>query len=287
MVWYFFVEILTISWHFASFVFSLEQFYFNKEGSLNFKLFIMLISLLLSISVYAGDKKITLATLEWEPYVGKKLKNNGFISEIIQKAFKKKGYRVDLIFYPWARGMIMTERGKVHGIFPAYYNDERNKKYIISDSYGSGELGFYKRRESKISFVADPVKEPEKVLQALKKYRFGIVRGFAYTKEFDAADYLIKDIVKDDQTNLKKLFRSRIDLAFIDKYVARYIMHRKYPHYIDDLTFMNPAMEEKKLFICFSRAIEGMDKIVRDFNEGLTQLKTSGEMVLIMNSHGF
>jgi len=251
------------------------------------KLSILLISLLFSVSAYAIDKKVTLATLKWEPYVSKQLKNNGFTSEIIRKAFEKMGYTVELIFYPWARGMIMTERGNVHGIYPAYYSDERNKKYIISDSYANGSLGFYKRRGSNISFITDPVKEPDKVLQALKQYRFGIVRGYVYTKEFDAANYLIKDIVKDDETNLKKLYRSRIDLAFIDKYVARYIMHRKYPHYMDDLEFMYPAMEEKKLFICFSRAIKGMNKIVQDFNKGLAALKASGEMVQIMDSHGF
>ena len=248
---------------------------------------VILLSVLLTLSAYADSKKIRLATLDWEPYVGKKLQNNGFTSEIIQKSFEKMGYTVELIFYPWARGMVMTERGKVHGIYPAYYSEERSKKFIISDAYASGGLGFYKRRGSSISFIADPAKEPEKVLQSLKKYRFGIVRGYTYTKEFDAADYLKKDIVTDDATNLKKLFKGRIDLAFIDIYVARYIMHRKYPHYMDELEFMYPAMEQKKLYICFSRAIKDMDKIANDFNEGLNKLKISGEMAQIMDSHGF
>jgi len=251
------------------------------------KVLIMLISFFLSISAYAGDKTIRLATLNWEPYVGKKMKNYGFTSEIIQKSFQKMGYKVELIFYPWARGMLMTEWGKVHGIYPAYYSKEREKKYIISDAYASGELGLYKRRANNISFVANPEKEPEKVLQSLKIKRFGIVRGFAYTKEFDAADYLKKDVVTDDETNLKKLYKGRIDLAFIDKYVARYIMHRKYPHYMDDLEFMYPAFQEKKLYICFSRKIEGINEIVKDFNTGLNMLKTSGEMARIMDSHGF
>ena len=251
------------------------------------KFLFLLVSLLLSNSVYAEDKKITLATLEWEPYVSKKIKNYGFVSDIIQKAFEKKGYTVEFIFYPWARGMVMTEWGKVHGIYPAYYSEERDKKFIISDAYTSGELGFYKRRGSKITYVDDPEKEPEKILQSLKKYRFGIVRGFAYSKEFDSADYITKDIVTDDATNLKKLYKGRIDIAFIDKYVARYIMHRKHPHYIDELEFMYPAFIEKKMYICFTRKIEGMAKIAQDFNEGLKTLKVSGEMDEIMNIHGF
>jgi ABC-type amino acid transport substrate-binding protein len=239
------------------------------------------------MTAHAQNKKIRLATLNWEPYVGKKMKNLGFTSEIIQKSFEKMGYSVSFEFYPWARGMVMTERGNIHGIYPAYYSDERDKKFIISDSYGSGELGFYKRRGSNISFSANPAKEPEKVLQSLKQYRIGIVRSYAYTKEFDAADYLKKDVVVDDATNLKKLFKGRIQLAFIDKYVARYIMHRKYPHYMDELEFMYPAMEVKKLYICFSRKIAGIKKIAKDFNAGLQQLRASGELENIMDRHGF
>jgi ABC-type amino acid transport/signal transduction systems, periplasmic component/domain len=98
------------------------------------------------------------------------------------------------------------------------------------------------------------------------------------SKEFDSADYITKDIVTDDATNLKKLYKGRIDIAFIDKYVARYIMHRKHPHYIDELEFMYPAFIEKKMYICFTRKIEGMAKIAKDFNEGLKTLKVSGEM---------
>jgi len=250
-------------------------------------LIILFLSLILVSIAHAKNKQIKLATLDWEPYVSQKLENYGFTSEIIQKSFEKMGYTVSFMFYPWARGMVMTERGKVHGIYPAYYSDERNKKFIISDAYGSGELGFYKRRGSNISFIANPVEEPEKVLKSLKKYRIGIVRGYAYTKEFDAADYLTKDIVANDATNLKKLFRGRIHLVFIDKFVARYIMHRKYPHYMDELEFMYPAMEEKKLYICFSRKIPGINTIVKDFNAGLKQLSASGELEKIMDHHGF
>ena len=66
-------------------------------------MFILLVgSLLFSACVYAGQKEVTLATLEWEPYVGSGLPDYGFTAEIITEAFSKAGYKVNIEFYPWA-----------------------------------------------------------------------------------------------------------------------------------------------------------------------------------------
>ena len=242
---------------------------------------------LVAFSANAAEKKVTLATLNWEPYVGKELKNLGFTSEIIQKAFEKKGYSVEFKFYPWARGLKMTQEGSIDGIFPAYFNEERDKIFIYSISFGTGAVGFYKRKDKKISFSADPIQKPVEALKALKQYRIGLVRGYANTKEIDEADYLIKDVSTSDETNLKKLFKGRLDLVFIDKYVARYTMHQKYPHFIDELEFMMPPLDEKKLYICFSRKVKGLEKAIDAFNQGIKEIKASGEFDKIMDSHGF
>jgi ABC-type amino acid transport substrate-binding protein len=252
-----------------------------------FVLVILLIIGLLTFSANAAEKKVTIATLNWEPYVGQKLKNLGFTSDIIQKAFEKKGYTVEFKFYPWARGIKMTEDGRCDGIYPAYFNKEREKKFIYSTSFGSGAVGFYKRKDKPIAFSANPIKKPVEALKALKQYRIGLVRGYANTKEIDEADYLIKDVATSDETNLKKLFKKRLDLVFIDKYVARYIMHQKYPHFIDELEFMTPPLDEKQLYICFSRKVKGLETAIEAFNQGIKEIKASGEFEQIMESHGF
>ena len=37
-------------------------------------------------SVFAEDI-VTLATLEWEPYIGSNMQNNGYVFEIVEEAF--------------------------------------------------------------------------------------------------------------------------------------------------------------------------------------------------------
>ena len=75
----------------------------------------------------------------------------------------------------------MSEEGKADGLFPAYRNKEREEKYVFTEPYTSGLVGFFKLKGSKITYST---------LKDLTPYRIGIVRGYANTPEFDAADYL-------------------------------------------------------------------------------------------------
>lgn len=74
------------------------------------------------LPVYSGEKHLTLATLDWEPYIGQKLKNQGYVAEIIRESFKRVGYTVEIVFYPWVRAVNMAQNGTVDGCFPEYFS---------------------------------------------------------------------------------------------------------------------------------------------------------------------
>ncbi|RDH44786.1 hypothetical protein B9G39_15840 [Zooshikella ganghwensis] len=150
-----------------------------------------------------------------------------------------------------------------------------------------GPVGFYKRRDRDIKFSSDPQKNLSKALQDLKEYKFGVVRGYINTKEFDDADYLKKEESISDNVNLKRLYKDRVQLIFIDKYVAQYIIATRYPWYSLELEFMNPALEIKELYIVFSKKAEDYQKKLALFNSGLKQIKEDGTMEEIMSKHGF
>nr|WP_230413477.1 transporter substrate-binding domain-containing protein [Zooshikella ganghwensis] len=107
------------------------------------------------------------------------------------------------------------------------------------------------------------------------------------TKEFDDADYLKKEESISDNVNLKRLYKDRVQLIFIDKYVAQYIIATRYPWYSLELEFMNPALEIKELYIVFSKKAEDYQKKLALFNSGLKQIKEDGTMEEIMSKHGF
>jgi ABC-type amino acid transport substrate-binding protein len=231
-----------------------------------------------AVTIPVDAHTVTIATLEWPPYVGEKLAGNGFTTEIVKTAFERAGYKVVVTFLPWARGLQETEDGAYDIIFPAYYSEERTQKYLFSEPFATSPVGFYKRKGEAIPYTK---------LEDLKPYRIGVVRGFVNTAEFDAASYLQKDVVDSDEQNLRKLVLNRIDLAVVDKFVAQSIFATTFPEGKEQLEFVEPPLDVKPLYIMASRKIPDGAKLIGDFNASLKQMTADGTIDQIMAKFGF
>ena len=229
----------------------------------------------------AAAEPVRLASLEWEPYIGPNLPEQGYVAELIRAAFAEQGLSVEFEFYPWARALHLARNGSVDGLVPEYFDPSRESEFAFSDPFPGGPLVFYKRRSDAIAFAADPIADPDAALQALKPWRFGVVRGYLNTPTFDAAQYLFKEEASDDATNLRKLAFSRIDLAVIDRNVAEHLIRTRYPDYANKLEPMQPALAELALFVAFSRTSKRMPDVRVRFNDGLKALEADGRLAAL------
>jgi len=255
---------------------------------MRFKVVIVLLALFMTMSTtMAAEKTVTLATLAWEPYVGPDLENKGYVTEIAVEAFKRSGYTTTTTFYPWARAVKTAEYGEADGVFPEYYDERRKESFVFSDPFPGGPVGLYKRKDTIVSYLVDPRVDQTAALRGLQAYRFGVVRGYINTREFDAADFLRKDEVFSDELNIKKLYNGRIDFMFIDKFVAEHLIKHKFPEYDAELEFMEPPLENKLLYIAFSKQAPDYQAKLSAFNHGLAQITADGTLIAIMKRHGF
>lgn len=203
------------------------------------------------------------------------MKNNGPVTEIIVEAYKKVGYVVQVSFFPWQRGELYARVGKYDGMFPPWHTKERETYFVFSDPLFPNEIGFYKRKEMNITF---------KKYEDLKEYDIGICRGYANPDGFDAAGLKTQEVAS-DVINLKKLAHGRIDLALIDKKLARFFIRTELPQYSDDLEWIEPSLEFKMQYLCVSRRTLDWQKKLDDFNRGLKLLRESGEFEKIILKH--
>lgn len=221
---------------------------------------------------------VNLATLDWEPYIGEKLKDQGYVATLVREAYRVSGYTSDLKFMPWARVVAMAREGKFDGYLPEYYSETLKKDFLVSEPFPGGPLGFFKRKGENISF---------KTLEDLKDYTIGVVRGYVNTEAFDKASFLQKDVANNDLTNLKKLIGKRIDLAIADKFVGLYLLKQEMPDKAGEVEFILPPLEEKNLYLCIAKKAPDAEAKLKAFNEGLKIIRDNGTLSSIMKANGF
>jgi polar amino acid transport system substrate-binding protein len=224
----------------------------------------------------SAQKTVSLATTEWEPYVGQHLNNYGFASEIIAEAFKRVGYGVRYAFMPPKRVMKQVEAGEYDAGYPAYHSDDRAERFDYSHPFADSAVGFYKRKDMAISY---------RTLRDLAPFKIGVCLGFAYPREFAKADYLKKEAARNEVLNLKKLVQKRIDLFISDRAAAQAAINASVPEGKDLLEFMNPALETRKLHLIFGKG-RNTEPMRKDFNTGLEMIIQDGTVEKILKKHG-
>lgn len=224
------------------------------------------------------EERLTLGSLDWEPYIGKILPGQGWVAQVVREAFSRSGITVDISFRPWARVVQEAKSGKTHGYFPEYYSENLTEHFIFSHPFPGGPLGFFKHRDRVIEF---------KTLNDLKNYKIGVVRGYVNTVEFDSADFLNKEPAKDDLSNLNMLVSGRVDLCLADKFVGEYLLGKHLKDKQGMLEFMDTPLEIKQLYVCLSKKTRHHDLIMDRFNESLEAMMADGTFERILNTHDY
>ncbi len=221
-----------------------------------------------SAGISADDRVVSMASLEWPPYIGRELPDQGALAIVARAAFAKAGYELRIDFYPWARTLHMARTEKKYaGYFPEYFSEEIAKEFVFSDPVGTSPLGFAERKDAPVSW---------QTLDDLCSVKIiGTVRAYVNTEAFDlkaARGEIRVEEVTDDATNLRKIAGGRIPLAVIDRYVMQYLLKTELQDKQGLLQFNARLLEDKKLFLCFRSDAEG--ERMRDiFNSGLRQIQ--------------
>lgn len=237
------------------------------------RLFKIFVVLLLLNSVLIGsaqaDNVVYLSSLEWPPYVGKNLPENGKSAKIVREAFAVMGYDLKITFVPWKRAMRMAESYTgVVGYFPEYYSAERAEKYIFSKPYSCSTVGLLMRKKDYIHW--DSVED-------LAGLKIGFVAGYVNTKELDAAvvnGVVTADYAPYDESNIIKVALGRVDAAVVDPNVYNYILESSSVmlKYNESMIMHEKKFGVNNLYVAFNGSAKGR-KCALIFNEGLKKIQ--------------
>lgn len=241
---------------------------------------------LLSAERVTAQKKIVLATSERAPYAGENLREYGYVPELVTRAFERAGYAVEYIFLPHTRALLEAETGKVDGLVPSYRDKNWDHAFVYSNPFPGDHLGLLKKKTRATGDYPDSQLTQTEFLETLREYQFGLVRNISVTPEFDQATFLDKYYTTSKLSLVDMLAVDRVHFSVIDKYTAADIMVEQRPHLIGELEFIPLVKDDKPFHVAFSKKTSGHEQLRSDFNRSLQQLKASGEVAGIMESHG-
>lgn len=222
-----------------------------------------------------GDKQpsgeVALATLEWPPYTGESLPNQGAVSTIIMQAFGETNLKTRIAIWPWNRAIKYAGNGfdGVLGYFPGYHcHHDSTTKFLVSKPLIDAPLGFVYRKDHPLDYWQN--------LEDLKDRRIGYVSGYASTDAFEALEQSRKLTVirtADDRQNLHNLLSKKVDLILIDRFVFHFLLasEQSFAHYKKNLGFSSKPLERKVLYLCL-RDDELGRKLITVFNRGLAHV---------------
>ncbi len=232
---------------------------------------------LLLLGQGASAEKLRLVADAWPPFTDATLVNGGVATDIVSTALARAGYASDFEQVPWARALLGIGEGRYDVLINAWYNDERTRLGQFSAEYLVNRIRFLKRKDAPLEYNN---------LKQLHEYPIAVVRGYAYSSEFDNDSALQKVPVHNFAMAVRMLAADRVKLTLEDEYVARYYLARESPRVRNAVEFLPKPLSENSLHILVSLKNPDHAQIVAKFDREIAAMKADGSYARLLRQHG-
>lgn len=236
-----------------------------------------LLSLVLLPLYGVAAETLRLVADPWPPFNDQALLNNGVASDLVSTALSRAGYTSTYAQVPWERAVRGLQQDIYDVLINAWYTDERATFGHYSQPYLINRIRFLQRKGSQISF---------KQLPDLYPYSIAVVRGYAYSSEFDQDSRLTKVGVGGFAMGARMLHARRVQLTLEDEIVARFHLSRELASIRDQLEFLPQPLSENGLHILVSRNHPQHQQIADAFNKAIEAMRADGSYAQIFQRHG-
>lgn len=238
---------------------------------------LILVAITFLSGAVGAEQTIQLSTINWQPYSGKNLPDDGFFSELVTEAFSRVGYQVEFKYSYWAEALGRAIKGEVHGVMDAYWKKDRTEFLEYPDVVWRVREEFIVLRDNPITYTGN--------LADLKEYTISVLRGSLQAHEIRAAG--LKTILVDNQTQNVRLFLAgRFDVMLIPRSICYYNLEHLQPNFKRSMVkFLKPPYKVYDMYVAFSKQKPNYKQLTADFNRGLNRIKTDGTFGNILQKH--
>ena len=234
------------------------------------------LSLVLLPLAVAGET-LRLVADPWPPFNDQRLLNNGVASDLVSSALGRAGYASEYAQVPWERAVRGLRRADYDVLINAWHTEARASFGYFSQPYLINRIRLLRRKGSAIRFEQ---------LADLYIQRIAVVRGYAYSAEFDSDPRLHKVGVGSFASAARMLQAGRVELTLEDEIVAQYHFARELSGIRDELEFLPRPLSENGLHILVRRSHAQHRQIAEAFDRAIAAMHADGSYAAILQRHG-
>lgn len=216
-------------------------------------------------------KIVRISAGEWPPFIGKDLKDNGFVANIIREAFAEQGYSVQFYFLPWKRAYSDTLKGKYDATAIWMYDPKRTEHFFYSNPVSSEAFVFFHHIDNKFDWRS---------IEDISGLHLGGGLGYSYGKELN--QLIERNMVKMSRVrrpgqNLRLLAAKKIDLFPEEVNVGNYTLKQQTPDIKNKITYHPEPFLTNLNYLLIPKVNDNSEYILEVFNQGLEKRKSQNE----------
>jgi len=237
--------------------------------------FSLLLALLIPIAAVQAET-LRIVAEHWPPYVDESAPQQGLAIDLITTALVRAQYDYKIDYEPWPRALEGGKLGVYDMIANIWYSEERAQDLDYSEPYLINDMRFIKRKDSPFKF---------KKLKDLNDLVVGVVKDYAYPKEFAAANNFAKVSNPELLPAVGELVKGHYDLVIGDLNAINYVLLTFLPTESKNLEILPQSVGLSKLYVAVSKVNPKHAEIIKAFNEALRSMQQDGTYQTIIDSH--
>ncbi len=225
---------------------------------------------------------ITMGSDEWLPYVGTQ-KDRGYMIEVADAIFEKRGIKIQINSYPWPRILHMVRKGSLNAA-PGMQKNQAPDFIIPDEPLGIDEAAFFVPK-------SDPWQY--KGIESLNVKKMGVIKDYTYEKEIDI--YIANNFGDnkrihvahgdDPYKQMVKLFQAkRIDLIVANPNVFLYKLSVMGVNSSDYKMIPIPNSTHY-VYIGFSPAIQQSGEYAKILSTGIMEMRKNGQLESLLKKY--
>ncbi|GLX12230.1 MULTISPECIES: substrate-binding periplasmic protein [Pseudomonadaceae] len=231
------------------------------------------LTLLLATSALAGQVPRIGAEDDWYPYTAyRDGRVQGMSVEIVEAAFAASDTPVQLVPYPYARCMQMTEEGILAACFNTAPDARIDADYLIPEEPLFSDDILLWARAGETPANGKP--------QSLAGRKVAVTIGYEYGARLDNDQQVIRIPVRRDLSGFLMLQRGRVDFVAAYRGTAQ-ALFRENPQLADQFVALE-TLDSPTLYLSFSRHNPDAAALLKHFEQGMRVLHKDGRYQKIL-----